>query len=76
MLHESRDRLTELDKEIGDADHGINMDRGFQRLVGQLDGAPDLAGLFKTASLVLRLARPGRGRRRAGRRASGSRGPC
>ena len=53
MLHDSRDRLTELDKEIGDADHGINMDRGFQKLVGQLEGAPDLAGLLKTASLVL-----------------------
>jgi dihydroxyacetone kinase-like protein len=53
MLHGSRDRLTELDKEIGDGDHGINMDRGFQKLVGQLDGAPDIAGLLKTASLVL-----------------------
>lgn len=53
MLHESRDRLTELDKAIGDADHGINMDRGFQKLAGQLDGASDVAGLLKTASLVL-----------------------
>ena len=46
MLHDSRDRLTELDKEIGDADHGINMDRGFQRLVGRLYGAPDLVELI------------------------------
>lgn len=53
MLHGSRERLTELDKEIGDADHGINMDRGFQKLIGQLDGAADVAGLLKTASLVL-----------------------
>ena len=53
MLHEQRDRLTELDKQIGDGDHGINMDRGFQKLVGQLEGAPDVAGLLKTASLVL-----------------------
>jgi phosphoenolpyruvate---glycerone phosphotransferase subunit DhaL len=28
-LHEQRDHLTQLDAAIGDADHGINMDRGF-----------------------------------------------
>ena len=29
VLHENRMYLTELDSAIGDADHGINMDRGF-----------------------------------------------
>ena len=29
VLHENRDYLTSLDSAIGDADHGINMDRGF-----------------------------------------------
>lgn len=29
VLHENRDYLTQLDSAIGDADHGINMDRGF-----------------------------------------------
>ncbi len=53
MLHEQRDALTELDKEIGDGDHGINMDRGFQKLAGQLEGPADIAGVLKTASLVL-----------------------
>jgi dihydroxyacetone kinase-like protein len=53
MLHEQKESLTELDKQIGDGDHGINMDRGFQKLVGQLAGAADLAGVLKTASLVL-----------------------
>jgi len=28
-LHQQRDFLTQLDAAIGDADHGINMDRGF-----------------------------------------------
>src|ERR1035437_10129448 len=29
--------LTELDSAIGDADHGINMDRGFQAAIPKLD---------------------------------------
>jgi dihydroxyacetone kinase phosphoprotein-dependent L subunit len=29
-FHEQRDHLTQLDAAIGDADHGTNMDRGFQ----------------------------------------------
>lgn len=29
QLHQQRDFLTQLDAAIGDADHGINMDRGF-----------------------------------------------
>src|ERR1035437_4382225 len=32
--------LTELDSAIGDADHGINMDRGFQAVVPKLDAFP------------------------------------
>ena len=30
VLHENRVYLTDLDSAIGDADHGINMDRGFR----------------------------------------------
>jgi len=29
VLQENRTYLTDLDSAIGDADHGINMDRGF-----------------------------------------------
>ena len=36
-LHEQRDYLTQLDAAIGDADHGINMDRGFTGVVEKLD---------------------------------------
>jgi len=41
-VHEQRDHLTQLDAAIGDADHGINMDRGFgaaMQRVEALDGA-------------------------------------
>lgn len=37
---ENRAYLTQLDSDIGDADHGINMDRGFKKVVEKL---PDLA---------------------------------
>ncbi|MFF0265581.1 dihydroxyacetone kinase subunit DhaL [Kribbella sp. NPDC004536] len=36
-LHENAAYLTELDSSIGDADHGANMDRGFQAVVAVLD---------------------------------------
>lgn len=36
-IHENAGYLTELDSAIGDADHGSNMDRGMQKVVGVLD---------------------------------------
>jgi phosphoenolpyruvate---glycerone phosphotransferase subunit DhaL len=36
-LGERKAELTELDSRIGDADHGINMNRGFTAVVGKLD---------------------------------------
>jgi dihydroxyacetone kinase-like protein len=41
---ERRDELTALDAAIGDADHGINMDRGMQAVVARLDAAPGAGG--------------------------------
>jgi phosphoenolpyruvate---glycerone phosphotransferase subunit DhaL len=35
VLRENRTYLTELDAAIGDADHGINMDRGFSAIRGK-----------------------------------------
>ena len=32
-IEEHRELLTELDSKIGDADHGINMLRGFQAIL-------------------------------------------
>jgi len=38
MIVASRDELTELDRQIGDGDHGENLNRGFQAVVAKLDG--------------------------------------
>lgn len=54
-IAENRDYLTELDSAIGDADHGINMDRGFKKVCGQLaslDGK-DIGGIFKEVGMAL-----------------------
>src|SRR5258708_39439986 len=40
VLHENRTYLTDLDSAIGDADHGINMDRGFSAVRNKF---PDMA---------------------------------
>ena len=36
VLKENKSYLTELDSAIGDADHGINMDRGFKKVMEKL----------------------------------------
>jgi phosphoenolpyruvate---glycerone phosphotransferase subunit DhaL len=38
----NRDYLTQLDAAIGDADHGVNMDRGFSAACVDLEAEPDL----------------------------------
>jgi len=55
-----RDELTALDAAIGDADHGVNMDRGMQAVAARLAGPADgpaqdvpLGPLFKTAGMTL-----------------------
>ena len=61
-----RDHLTELDAAIGDADHGINMDRGMQAVLAKLDewpqggasgdapaGAPPVGALLKAIGMTL-----------------------
>jgi dihydroxyacetone kinase-like protein len=35
------DELTALDRQIGDGDHGLNMKRGFEGVLAQLDGLAD-----------------------------------
>jgi dihydroxyacetone kinase-like protein len=54
-IAENKAYLTELDSAIGDADHGINMDRGFQAVLAKLDSAPpgDIGALFKTVGMTL-----------------------
>ena len=36
-----RDYLTQLDAAIGDADHGVNMDRGFKAAIAELESLPE-----------------------------------
>ena len=47
--------LTELDSAIGDADHGINMDRGFQAVLAKLPALPvgDVGAFFKGVGMTL-----------------------
>jgi len=48
--------LTELDSAIGDADHGINMNRGMQAVLGKIDGigeTDDIGALLKTVGMTL-----------------------
>jgi dihydroxyacetone kinase-like protein len=54
-LHENAAYLTELDSAIGDADHGANMDRGFQAVVALLDegGFGSVDELMKKAGMTL-----------------------
>jgi phosphoenolpyruvate---glycerone phosphotransferase subunit DhaL len=39
VIGEQRDHLTQLDAAIGDADHGINLDRGFTAVLSALETA-------------------------------------
>ena len=51
VLAAERAALNTLDRDIGDGDHGENMDRGFQAVLPKLDGLADDA----TPSTVLKL---------------------
>lgn len=55
VYRENKDFLTQLDSDIGDADHGINLDRGFTAVQAELQQNPpaDIGALFKAASMTL-----------------------
>src|SRR5579884_956371 len=55
VLHENRDYLTQLDSAIGDADHGINMDRGFSAVRDKFPAmaATDIAAQMRTVGSTL-----------------------
>ena len=59
-----RDHLTQLDAAIGDADHGVNMHRGFSAVVAKLaaaESSPRRVSIYAgPANAWNRLARPGR----------------
>lgn len=55
IIEQNKDYLTELDAAIGDADHGINMNRGFQKVIAQLPSVADkdIGTVLKTVSMTL-----------------------
>lgn len=55
VYKENRTYLTELDSAIGDADHGINMDRGFTNAKAELEkiNPPDVGSVLKTVAMAL-----------------------
>lgn len=55
VIAENRTYLTELDAAIGDADHGANMDRGFNAVLTKLPDISDkdLGTIFKTVGMTL-----------------------
>lgn len=55
VMQENADYLTQLDRAIGDGDHGWNMAVGFQRICDQLDNltSASLALLLRTCGMTL-----------------------
>lgn len=49
---EQEDALTELDRAIGDGDHGVNMLRGFENLKDKLDDST-MQSVFKSTGMCL-----------------------
>ena len=51
---ENKDYLTELDREIGDSDHGINMARGFKSVLEKVNPEEqDIGAALKKAGMTL-----------------------
>ncbi|KYG74648.1 dihydroxyacetone kinase DhaL subunit [Roseivirga ehrenbergii] len=56
VIRENKDILTALDSEIGDADHGFNMERGFNKVsekIDELSRSQDIAMLMKNTGMTL-----------------------
>jgi dihydroxyacetone kinase-like protein len=55
VIERNKDYLTDLDAAIGDADHGINMDRGFKKVKNQLARIEDqdIGSILKLVSMTL-----------------------
>lgn len=56
VIIENKDYLTELDREIGDGDHGVNLARGFEKIeaeIPKMDGSKPADVVNKMAMLLL-----------------------
>ncbi len=55
VYNENKEYLTQLDAAIGDADHGINMNRGFTNAQAELEktNPQDVSAVLKTVAMAL-----------------------
>lgn len=55
VMEANKEFLTQLDAAIGDADHGINMERGFKKVNSQLSTVADkdIGSIFKSTGMAL-----------------------
>jgi dihydroxyacetone kinase-like protein len=55
VMNENKDYLTQLDSDIGDADHGINMTRGFNKVMEKLPSVAetDIGNILKATGMTL-----------------------
>ena len=53
VIEANRDHLTQLDAAIGDADHGINLARGFAAVVSALDAADRRAAAASPGKILI-----------------------
>lgn len=55
VFEQHKEYLTQLDAAIGDADHGINMHRGFQKVMAQLPTfvEKDIGSILKNTGMAL-----------------------
>jgi dihydroxyacetone kinase-like protein len=55
VIHQNREYLSDIDGKIGDGDHGINMDKGFQLVKGRLAEVSTMSEALKTLGKTLLL---------------------
>ena len=55
IIQKNKDMLTDLDRPIGDSDHGINMARGFEAVVNDIPNleGKDIGAIMKTVGMDL-----------------------
>lgn len=53
VIHENRAYLSEIDGKIGDGDHGINMDKGFQMTAERLEEGMSMSDALRTLGRTL-----------------------
>lgn len=55
IMREKRDELTELDTQIGDGDHGLNMQRGFEKALEKASSVADkdIGSILKNVGMTL-----------------------